>query len=145
MHAYPSCINMCPPGPIFYYGGLYGEIRTHTKYNTTLVTCDRFSTSSAAAPKPRVGAAAFSQLYFWVDMHGGRVVPRKFEKFHNWAKPSPRYNPVIMHRTKTGILRKIREIEASSMGVETVRGYNLDRPPGCNPKTRDHKQASIFA
>jgi hypothetical protein len=49
-----------------------------------------------------------------------------------------------MHRTKTGILRKIREIEASSMGVETVRGYNLDRPPGCNPKTRDHKQASIF-
>ena len=30
------------------------------------------------------------------------------------------------------------------MGVETVRGYNLDRPPGCNPKTRDHKQASIF-
>ena len=30
------------------------------------------------------------------------------------------------------------------MGVETVRGYNLGRPPGCNPKTRDHKQASIF-
>jgi hypothetical protein len=38
----------------------------------------------------------------------------------------------------TGILRKIRESEASSMGVETVRGYNLHRPPGCNPKTRDH-------
>ena len=49
-----------------------------------------------------------------------------------------------MHRTITGILRKIREIEASSMGVDTSRGYNLDRPPGCNPKTRDHKQASIF-
>ena len=74
----------------------------------------------------------------------GRVLPRKFEKIHNWAKPSPRYNPAIMHRTKTGILRKIREIEAVSMGVETVQGYNLHRPPGCNPKTRDHKQASIF-
>ena len=49
-----------------------------------------------------------------------------------------------MHRTITGILRKIREIEAVSMGVETVQGYNLHRPPGCNPKTRDHKQASIF-
>ena len=49
-----------------------------------------------------------------------------------------------MHRTITGILREIREIEVSSMGVETVRGYNLDGPPGCNPKTRDHKQASIF-
>jgi len=77
-------------------------------------------------------------------MHGGRVVPRKFEKFHNWAKPSPRSNPAIMHRTITGILRKIREIEASSMGVETLRGYNLYWPPGCYPKTRDHKQASIF-
>ncbi len=77
-------------------------------------------------------------------MHMGRVLPRKFEKLNNWAKPSPRFNPVIMHRTITGILRKIREIEASSMGVETLRGYNLDRPPCCNPKTRDHKQASIF-
>jgi hypothetical protein len=42
-----------PPGPIFYYGGLYGEILTCTKYNTTLVTCDRFSTSSAAAPNSK--------------------------------------------------------------------------------------------
>jgi hypothetical protein len=33
-----------------------------------------------------------------------------------------------MHRTITGILRKIREIEASSMGVETLRGYNLLGP-----------------
>jgi hypothetical protein len=74
----------------------------------------------------------------------GWVLPRKFGKFHNWAKPSPRSNPVMMHRTTTGILRKIREIEASSIGVETLRGYNLDRPPGCNPKTRDHKQSSIF-
>ena len=51
-----------------------------------------------------------------------------------------------MHRTITGILRKIREVEALSMGVETLRGYNLYWPPGCNPKTRDHihKQASIF-
>jgi hypothetical protein len=40
-----------PPGPIFYYGGLYGEIRARTKYNTTLVTRGRFPTSSAAAPK----------------------------------------------------------------------------------------------
>jgi hypothetical protein len=31
-----------------------------------------------------------------------------------------------------------------SMGVETVQGYNLHGPPGGNPKTRDHKQASIF-
>ena len=30
------------------------------------------------------------------------------------------------------------------MGVETLRGYNLYQPPDCNPKTRDHKQASIF-
>ncbi len=49
-----------------------------------------------------------------------------------------------MHRTKTGILRKKREIEAVSMGVGTLRGYNLYQPPGCNPQTRDHKQASIF-
>jgi hypothetical protein len=49
-----------------------------------------------------------------------------------------------MHQTITGILRKSREIEASAMGVETIRGYNLHRPPGYNPKTRDHKQASIF-
>jgi hypothetical protein len=77
-------------------------------------------------------------------MHRGWVLPRKFEKFHNWAKPSPRSNPVIMHRTITGILRKITEIEAVSMGVETIQGYNLDGPPGCNPKTRDHKQDSIF-
>jgi hypothetical protein len=90
-------------------------------------------------------------------------LPRKFEKLNNWAKPSPRFNPIIMHRTITGILRKIREIEASSrgvlltttpassMGVETLRGYNLhtkfSRPSaasGCNSKTRDHKQSSIF-
>jgi hypothetical protein len=51
----------------------------------------------------------------------GRVLPRKFEKFHNWAKPSPPYNPAIMYRTITGILRKIREIEASPMGVGTLR------------------------
>jgi hypothetical protein len=49
-----------------------------------------------------------------------------------------------MHRTITGVLRKIREIETSSIGVETLRGYNLYKPPDCNPKTRDHKQASIF-
>ena len=49
-----------------------------------------------------------------------------------------------MHRTRTGILRKIREIEASSMGVGPLRGYNLYWPPDYNPKTRDHKQASIF-
>jgi hypothetical protein len=49
-----------------------------------------------------------------------------------------------VHRTITGILRKIREIEASSMSVETLWGYNLYRPPCCNSKTRDHKQASIF-
>jgi hypothetical protein len=79
--------------------------------------------------------AAFSKLYFWVDVHRGRVLARKFEKLHNWAKPSPRFNPVIMHRTITGILRKIREIEASSMGVETLRGHNLHRPSGCNSKT----------
>ena len=39
-----------------------------------------------------------------------------------------------MHRTITGILRKIREIEALSMGVETLRGYNLDRPPVATQK-----------
>jgi hypothetical protein len=91
--------------------------------------------------------AAFWKLYFWVDMLRGRVLPRKFEKFHNWAKPSPRYSPVRMHRTMsrmTGILRKNREIEASSMGVGTLRGFNLYKPPGCNPQTRDRKQVSIF-
>ena len=88
--------------------------------------------------------AVFSQLYFWIGMLRGRVLPRKFEKFHTWAKPAPRSNPAIMHRTITDILPKIREIEASSMGVETLRGYNVDRPPCCNPKTRNHKQASIF-
>ena len=73
-----------------------------------------------------------------------RILHRKFEKFHSWTKPSPRYEPAIMHRTKTGILRKIREIEAVSMGVGTLRGYNLYQPPGCNPQTRNHKQASIW-
>ena len=41
-----------PPDPILYYGDLYGEIRTlstRVKYNTTLVTCDRFSTLPASA------------------------------------------------------------------------------------------------
>ena len=105
----------------------------------------RARTTSDWAPRiSGIPRAAFSQLYFWVDMHRGRVLPRKYEKYHNWAKPSPRYNPAKMHRTIIGILRKIREIEASSMGVETLRGYNLDRPPCCNPKTRNHKQASIF-
>jgi hypothetical protein len=56
----------------------------------------------------------FSQLYFWVCLKK----LKKFEKFHSWAKPSPGYNPAILHRTKTGILRKIREIEASPMGVK---------------------------
>jgi hypothetical protein len=132
------------PGRFFYYGGLYGETHTRTKYNTTLVTFDRFSTSSAAPRISRNPCAAFSKLYFWVDMHRGRVLPRKFEKFNNWAKPSPRSNLVVMHRTITGILRKITESEDLSMGVETLRGYNLYQPPGCNPKTRNHKQASIF-
>jgi hypothetical protein len=59
-----------PPGPIFYYGGLYGEIRTRMKYDTTLVTCDRFSTSSRRPRRIlRFGAAAFSQLYFWVVLN----------------------------------------------------------------------------
>ena len=30
----------------------------------------------------------------------GRVLPGKFEKFHNWAKPSPRFNPAtVRHST----------------------------------------------
>jgi hypothetical protein len=49
-----------------------------------------------------------------------------------------------MHQTIKGILRKKREIEAVSMGVGTLGGYNLHQPPGCNPQTRIHKQASIF-
>jgi hypothetical protein len=49
-----------------------------------------------------------------------------------------------MHQTITGILLKKREIEAVSMGVGTLRVYNLYQPPGCNPQTRNHKQASIF-
>ena len=120
----------------------------HTCVHTAVVDprgLARARTTSDWAPRiSGIPRAAFSKLYFWVDMHRGWVLPRKFEKFDNWAKPSPRSNPVIMHRTITGILRKIREIEALSMGVETLRGYNLDRPPCCNPKTRNHKQASIF-
>jgi hypothetical protein len=50
-----------------------------------------------------------------------------------------------MHQTIKGILqKKKREIEAVSMGVGTLWGYNLHQPPGCNPQTRNHKQASIF-
>jgi hypothetical protein len=50
-----------------------------------------------------------------------------------------------MHQTITGILWNKREIEASSMGIGTLRaGYNLYQPPDCNPQTRNHKQASIF-
>jgi hypothetical protein len=61
----------------------------------------------------------------------GRVLPRKFKKFYNWGKPSPRYNLAIMQRTITvGISRKIGEIEASSMGVETLRyGGTLHTSP----------------
>jgi hypothetical protein len=67
-----------PPGPIFYYGDLYGGIRTPTKYNTTLVTCDRFSTSSAAAPNIKIRCSGvFAALFLgW-----GWVLPRKFRKF----------------------------------------------------------------
>jgi hypothetical protein len=49
-----------------------------------------------------------------------------------------------MHQTITGNLWNKREIEASSMGIGTLRGYNLYQPPDCNPQTRNHKQASIF-
>jgi len=49
-----------------------------------------------------------------------------------------------MHQTITGNLWNKREIEASSMGIGTLRGYNLYQPPGYNPQTRNHKQASIF-
>jgi hypothetical protein len=49
-----------------------------------------------------------------------------------------------MHQTITVILREKREIEAVSMGVGTLWGYNLYQPPGCNPQTRTHKQVSIF-
>jgi hypothetical protein len=31
------------------------------------------------------------------------------------------------------------------MDVETLRGFQFIPVPGCNPKTRDQKQASIFA
>jgi hypothetical protein len=133
------------PGPIVYYGDSYGGIRTRTKYNTTLVTRGGFSTSSAAAPKQNWAQWRFRSFIFGLICIGGRVLSRKFDKFYNWAKPSPRFNPPTMHRTITGILRKIREFEASSMGVEMLRGYNLYRSPGCNPKTSDHKHASIFA
>ena len=30
------------------------------------------------------------------------------------------------------------------MGVETLRGYNLYQPPGCNPQIRNHKQAVLL-
>jgi hypothetical protein len=95
--------------------------------------------------RPRQLACGVFEALFLGWRARGRVLPRKFQNLHNWAKPSPRSNPVIMRRTITGILRgKIWEIEASSMGVETLRGYNLHRPSGCNPTTRDHKQSSIF-
>ena len=64
----------------------------------------------------------FRSFIFGLTCIGGRNLPRKFEKFHNWAKPSPRSNPATMHRTITGILRKIREVEALSMGVERYGG-----------------------
>jgi hypothetical protein len=41
------------------------------------------------------------------------------------SKTLPSFNPGIMHQTITGILRKKREIEAVSMGVGTLWGYNL--------------------
>ena len=48
----------------------------------------------------------------------GRVLPGKFEKIHNWAKPSPRYNPVIMHRTKTGILLVLNLVLNYYLGID---------------------------
>jgi hypothetical protein len=48
----------------------------------------------------------------------GRVLPQKFEKFHNWAKPSPRYNPVIMHRTITGILLVLNLVLNYYLGID---------------------------
>jgi hypothetical protein len=82
-----------------------------TKYDTTPVTRDRFPTSSAAPP---IGVRRFRSFIFGLTCIG-TLLPKKFEKLHNWAKPSPRFNSVIMHRTITGILREIREIEASSI------------------------------
>jgi hypothetical protein len=75
-----------PPGPIFYYGGLYGEIRTHTKCNTTLVTCDRFSTSSAAPPK-EFGVRRFRSFIFGLTCIGGGFYPGSFENSRTRQKP----------------------------------------------------------
>jgi hypothetical protein len=69
-----SC-TIDPPGPIFYYGGLYGEIRTRTKYNTTLVPCDRFSTSSAAAPNSKLAQRRFRSFVFGLTCIGGGFYP----------------------------------------------------------------------
>jgi hypothetical protein len=41
------------------------------------------------------------------------------------GKTLPSCNPGIMHQTITVILREKREIEAVSMGVGTLWGYNL--------------------
>jgi hypothetical protein len=40
-----------------------------------------------------------------------------------------------MHQTITCTLWNKREIEASSMGIGTLRGYNSYQPPDCNPQT----------
>jgi len=68
-------------------------------------------------------------------VHRGRVLPRKFEKFNNREKPSPRSNPVIMHRTIKIILPKIREIASSSMGVLTPGG-TIYMAPYSQPKNQ---------
>jgi hypothetical protein len=47
---------------------------------------------------------------------GGGFYPGSLKNY-NHGKPFPRSNPVKMHQTITGILPKIREIAASSMGV----------------------------
>jgi hypothetical protein len=48
----------------------------------------------------------------------GRALPQKFEKFHNWAKPSPRYNRVIIHRTITGILLVLNLVLNYYLGID---------------------------
>jgi hypothetical protein len=106
------------------------------------VTCDRFSTSSAAPP---IGVRRFRSFIFGLTciLVGGGFYPGSLKNYIT-GHPPPRFNPVIMHRTITGILRKTREIEALSTGVETRRGDTLPRPSGCNPTARNHKQSSIF-
>jgi hypothetical protein len=114
-----------------------------TKYNTTLVPCGLFLNSSAAPRKIGFSRAAFSQLYFWVAMLRGRILPGKFENSRT-GQTLPSFQPSKTAPNHNRYFTKNQRNRSLIYGRWNAMGVQFTLPPFCNPKTRDHKQASIF-